>query len=1240
MARIQECHDLQRYRQALETLRDYQPLSRLSDWRDLILVGRILEKYGSTRTSKVLFWRAWRQERHSLQTVSYLASYLDESYSPWHAWRLLESMNEPVDESPRNRALYWGQYAKVFLSLRDFSEAGRYVELVREHDPEHPYYLVLQGTRLELMDEREAALEKYGEALHLQPFYLGGVQCKAHLLNHLGQTEEAISLLQESSLHGESLLIPLHLMSILRELNRPEEALRVLDDAYQDFPWLPSDLDRILRLNRAHLMLDLDRFDEAIALFEESNAPGLDRFVERIRRMPSEAKRVQLDIPFVRQNFKTCAPATLAMISNHFGEGFDHLELARDITYDGTPDSAERLWIEARGWSARECSLDRSSLKSFIDAGMPAAVTTIGIDSAHMQAVVGYDEREDTVLIRDPNTRSILRWSAAELFEEGESPLRCLLIAPPDRADELNRLELTDSDLWDIRFRVRASIIDRRLKDAEAALEEMEAQAPGHAVTLDAAFGLAAARNDLLELLSVLDAQLGLFPKLAHAIATKFRVLQRLSRQKDARDFLAQLSESVFKDPKLLEVLLQVLGGEGMNNEKRVVRSLKDNARNPGAYAALANVLPVTERAEEHLFAARAAATLDDYNENAAQAYFYSAWTGRNADKALEWLKSRITRRAEKKDSQSWITLYSALKFLNRHDEAEALFDQALDEFPDEIAFGFFAASEYAEKGQLDKAEKMLSRDDLRQDRIGWVRCQSQLMLIQGRFDESLDIWKALINEGVCVEEATDMAAKLTQRLQGEKAALEFLQEALAKRPDSYVLMPMLIALLRDQNENASREHLNKFLEHNPDDVWALREVSLHYLGQKKYDEAFRYAGMADEAAPFVPETKVLLAQIYFQARNYDKTYQMLKEAIRLNVCVDGAVGIYYDAAPTLEQRRELLELLEEEIVKQTDSGPAIDTWRQLLFRIEREGVVDERMHRLFGRRSDLPDAWTNMAVYYVSSGRPKDALELLEEARSLFPFVLNNYFVAAAAHRLLVQHDEEISLLQTALRLQPNADVAYEQLSDALCKQSRYDEAIELLENAQRRNPLYAGFQLALADAYNFRGDREQAMETQEKALRLDPHNGSGWDVYWGLAKESGQERSVIEFAEQLVSEKPGDAARLFDLARLHLVSNRTRDAKTCLRRAIAAEPNNTACVDLLADLLCGENRANDAIELCRKWTGGNIDRVVIRRREAICWGRQGNLPRAEKILKEILGDNPRDLETLFWLARCYEAG
>ncbi len=142
------------------------------------------------------------------------------------------------------------------------------------------------------------------------------------------------------------------------------------------------------------------------------------KFAERLAAPPEEPQRVQLDVTFVRQHFKTCAPATLAAIGRYWKLPIGHLQLAEAMCYDGTPHWQQRQWAEANGWVVREFRVTPESVVELITRGIPFAIATVEATSAHMQAVMGFDRTRGSILLRDPSQPYILEAVCDSFFKK------------------------------------------------------------------------------------------------------------------------------------------------------------------------------------------------------------------------------------------------------------------------------------------------------------------------------------------------------------------------------------------------------------------------------------------------------------------------------------------------------------------------------------------------------------------------------------------------------------------------------------------------------------------------------------------------------------------------------------------------------------------------------------------------------------------------------------------------------
>ena len=140
----------------------------------------------------------------------------------------------------------------------------------------------------------------------------------------------------------------------------------------------------------------------AAALARESGEPFFLIIAGRLEGPEPGDRRVLLDVGFVRQHHQTCAPATLAAIARYWGLPADHLAVADAICYDGTPNHRERSWAEQNGFLTLEFTVTWGAAVSLLDRGVPFTLTTVETQNSHLQAVIGYDQKRGTLLIRDP----------------------------------------------------------------------------------------------------------------------------------------------------------------------------------------------------------------------------------------------------------------------------------------------------------------------------------------------------------------------------------------------------------------------------------------------------------------------------------------------------------------------------------------------------------------------------------------------------------------------------------------------------------------------------------------------------------------------------------------------------------------------------------------------------------------------------------------------------------------------
>jgi tetratricopeptide (TPR) repeat protein len=130
-------------------------------------------------------------------------------------------------------------------------------------------------------------------------------------------------------------------------------------------------------------------------------------------------------------------------------------------------------------------------------------------------------------------------------------------------------------------------------------------------------------------------------------------------------------------------------------------------------------------------------------------------------------------------------------------------------------------------------------------------------------------------------------------------------------------------------------------------------------------------------------------------------------------------------------------------------------------------------------------------------------------------------------------------------------------------------DESIRLMETHVRANPLDAEARNDLGVMYYQAGRAADAGAQYEEAARLDPAN----DVYAKNLADyyvvaMGRPEDALRIYVSILTKSPRDVDTLLGIGRICEILNRVQDAKDFYRKAVEAEPWNTAAREQLGRL------------------------------------------------------------------------
>ncbi len=626
-----------------------QAAGPLSDWTGptaRVLAGRLAVHLGAIRMALWHHVRAWRADRTHPEATYYFARRVLERRGPLEAWEFLSRTGELPESAPISvRADWLALHASVLGLVRDFSAAAKWLARAEALAPIEPWIRMERAALCEREDRLEDALAAARATLEMRPWYRPGVQMVAHLLVQSDRDAEAIALLEEADQRLENGPIVAQLASLHDELGHHAEVRRLCDRYEALSPLMEKDTAEWLAARRSDSAYHLGDFAAAATFARQAHDPFFTRIAERLEAAPEQGGRpVLLDVGFVRQNYQTCAPATLSALARFWGRPIEHLDVAAEICYDGTPDHRERHWTESHGFLVREFTVTWDAATALLNRGIPFTLTTVEPASAHLQAVIGHDALRGTFTIRDPSLRHAGEAIADRLIEryQGTGP-RGMALVPAERAELFENLDLPDAALYDQFQILQRALLDHDRATALAAATAIEAAAPGHRLAYQARRVLATYDADRVALLASVEGLLGLYPGDNLWELIKLGCLRELATRDARLAFLGPICDRPDSDPVFLRQYASELAADARTTDRArrlLRRSIRRRPLDDASFMLLAELAADRRQFEAALQWSRFATCLDDKNEGNARAYFGYARFLKRTDEALAWLRA------------------------------------------------------------------------------------------------------------------------------------------------------------------------------------------------------------------------------------------------------------------------------------------------------------------------------------------------------------------------------------------------------------------------------------------------------------------------------------------------------------------------------------------------------------------------------------------------------------------------
>lgn len=1233
-AQVRRGRELYAQSRYLDAYREIGGLGPFATWTDVegrVLASRLAWQLGAPRLANALTWTTHRRHPQNDDAAHQYAILLSRRRGPLPTLRWLRAHPPGPDAAPEVRASFLSLEGSCLAWLRDFDEAVERNERARAVAPEDPWVLVerafLEGRR----DLPEAALEFSRAALALRPSYRPALLSLAHQLSDLGRREEAVALLDESA--SQSCAVHKYRADLWLQLGDPARAERAAHEALEAAPLIEPAPERELRALRAEAFYRARQYQRARSELAGIDRPFERRFREALAELAEGASppRIELAVPYVRQNHVTCAPASLTSLAAYYGRAIDHDALAEEICYAGTAGYRERRWAAENGFFAREFDVTLEAARALLERGHPFALTTRWTSQGHLQVVCGHDAARGTFLVRDPSTPWLVEANARALLEDqGWSGPRGMTLVPRERAAEIEDVELPHAALWDRLHRGQGHLETQSTELAAAALAEMQDLAPGHRLTLEFALELARHRGDRRAQLTHLDALLELAPRTPRWVIDRAGAMRDLESRSARREYLFAHADST--DPDLLNAIAEELRHEGRTLEA-ATRLLRKSMRLLPVGAFALHVLADLEATRHGDPAAtlelyRFASRLDPFDEHFAQAYFDFARTLGRGEEALAWLVQRVEE-ARGRSALPARTLYDVCCDTGAPERGLATLLTCAESRADDGALALVIAGAQLDLGDLEQGEAWLEKARSASGDGASAR-SSEVLVLAARIE-------GLRGNGAgaraCLQRATevdphraDTHEALSDWLaehEGPEAAITYLEGAYAEHPELRRLLELLAILLRFRDDARAAELLRARLEAHPDDAWARRELA---LATERSGDRERALAVVDEAVAWLPYdtyAQSIRGDLLLHLGRREEAREALRRAIELDADNRPAILLLADAGGSSEELREDLRFVHGRLLARVSAGPGVAAFADVSHCFEPDERV-ELLRSLEQHQRDVPAASDAVVSAVEATGDLDAAWELLEGARERFPCSPDLLLTRARLASRRRDGAEERSSLETLVRQAPFWPVPRLRLARHLKGEGLEAEAAQLLDQGLALRPREASWRTERALLDWERGRRDDALKLLLHALEDVLSVDFAFSCLLSWADALGQRNELLDRLRALARERSSAALFSYRLAEALDDPSELEEKLSALRAALRANPRYEEAADALAFALSSVGRHRDALDNCPppEWRGPVP--LILRGRRAWVQAQAGQLVEAAAAMEELLQQEP----------------
>jgi len=376
--------------------------------------------------------------------------------------------------------------------------------------------------------------------------------------------------------------------------------------------------------------------------------------------------------------------------------------------------------------------------------------------------------------------------------------------------------------------------------------------------------------------------------------------------------------------------------------------------------------------------------------------------------------------------------------------------------------------------------------------------------------------------------------------------------------------------------------------------VQTLLDQAKDALAEKEPGKAKTLLLEAVEIDPRYADTHYLLGRAWLALEAYDEAERAFLTAIEEDVCPLRALAGMNEAIFEIAQQTrvplvDFRETLKTKARREYGHGllgdeffldhvhPTVATngilARSLTEEISRLGILDldTDWHSRVGDkviaevegRADTEAharAYKNLSKVLIWAGKKKEAERYARQAEELLGEDWEVRYNSGVVNLEAGDYDAAIASFREAIRINPNAAVAYDYLSAAYASVGKLDEAIAYGERAVQIDPSLASVHSNLAASYITKGELERARKEALKAVELDPDFADAHNNLGNAYLYMGRPDEALESYDKAIQLQPEFADALVNRGLVLGQKGRFRDSIASFLEALEIDNNLAA--------------------------------------------------------------------------------